>query len=86
MSDEWYQVYAGPMTMCFDHTVLRERRKALGYSQEDVALAIDTTVRTYQKWESGETTPNGHYLIRLINWLDIIDVQNIVQYTDFSDV
>lgn len=84
-SDEWYQVYAGPMTMCFDHTVLRDRRKALGYSQEDVALAIDTTVRTYQKWESGETTPNGHYLIRLINWLDIIDVQNVVQYTDCTD-
>ena len=83
--DVWYQVYAGPITMRFDHTVLRERRKKLGFSQEDVALAIDTTVRTYQKWESGETTPNGHYLIRLINWLDIIDVQNIIQYTDFED-
>lgn len=55
--DVWYQVYARPMTMRFDHYVLRERRKKLGYSQEDVALAIDTTVRTYQKWESGETTP-----------------------------
>ena len=85
IADEWYQVYAGPMTMRFDHTVLRERRKKLGYSQEDVALAIDTTVRTYQKWESGETTPNGHYLIRLINWLDIIDVQCVIQYTDFED-
>lgn len=83
--DVWYQVYAGPMTMRFDHTILRERRKKLGFSQEDVALAIDTTVRTYQKWESGETTPNGHYLIRLINWLDIIDVQCVVQYTDYED-
>lgn len=80
--DEWYQVYAGPLTMCFDHTVLKNRRKKLGYSQEEVALAIDTTVRTYQKWESGETTPNGHYLMRLINWLDIPDVQYVIQYTD----
>ena len=83
--DLWDQVYAGPMTMSFDHTVLRERRKKLGYSQKDVALAIGTTVRTYQKWESGETTPNGHYLVRLINWLDIIDVQYVVQYKDFED-
>ena len=83
--DVWYQIYAGPMTMRFDHTILRERRKKLGFSQEDVALAIDTTVRTYQKWESGETTPNGHYLIRLINWLDIIDVQCVVQYKDYED-
>lgn len=80
--DEWYQVYAGPLTMCFDHSVLKDRRKKLGYSQEEVALAIDTTVRTYQKWESGETTPNGHYLIRLMNWLDIPDVQYVIQYTD----
>ena len=67
--DVWYQVYAGPMTMRFDHTILRERRKKLGFSQEDVALAIDTTVRTYQKWESGKTTPDGYFLIRLLNWL-----------------
>lgn len=81
-NDEWYQVYAGPLTMRFDHTVLKDRRKELGYSQEDVALAIDTTVRTYQKWEAGETTPNGHYLIRLMNWLDISNVQDVIEYTD----
>ena len=80
--DEWYQIYAGPLTMYFDHTVLKDRRKKMGYSQEEVALAIDTTVRTYQKWESGETTPNGHYLMRLMNWLDIPDVQYVIQYTD----
>lgn len=81
-NDEWYQVYAGPLTMRFDHTVLKDRRKELGYSQEDVASAIDTTVRTYQKWESGETTPNGHYLIRLMNWLNISNVQDVIEYTN----
>ena len=83
--DEWYQVYAGPLTMCFDYTVLKDSRKKLGYSQEEVALAIDATVRTYQKWEAGETTPNGHYLIRLLNWLDIPDVQYAIQYNDCEE-
>ena len=78
----WYQVYAGAQTMKFDHTVIKEKRKRLGYSQEFVAEAIETSVRTYQKWESGETTPNGHFLLRLLNILDIESVQDITEYTD----
>lgn len=78
--DYWYQVYAGPKTMQFDYTVLKDRRKALGFTQQQVADAVETTVRTYQKWESGDTTPDGHFLIRLLNWLDIPDIQNVIKY------
>jgi transcriptional regulator with XRE-family HTH domain len=52
------------------------------YTQRDVADAIGATIRTYQKWENGETTPDGHYLLRLMNWLDIRDVQEVVRYTE----
>lgn len=79
--DYWYQVYAGPQTMQFDYSVLKEKRKKLGFTQQQVADAVETTVRTYQKWESGETTPDGHFLIRLLNWLDIPDIQNAIEYT-----
>lgn len=79
--DYWYQVYAGPKTMQFDYTILRDRRKKLGFTQQEVADAVETTVRTYQKWEAGETTPDGHFLIRLLNWLDIPDIQNAIEYT-----
>jgi len=80
--DHWYQVYAGPMRMEFDYTVLKAERKKLKFTQQDVADAVDATVRTYQKWENGETTPDGHYLLRLMNWLDIPDVQSLVKYAD----
>ena len=83
--DYWYQVYAGPKTMQFDYTILKERRKKLGFTQQDVADAVETTVRTYQKWESGETTPDGHFLIRLLNWLDIPDIQNAIEYTTITE-
>ena len=49
---------------------------------QEVADAIGATVRTYQKWENGETTPDGHFLLRLMNWLDIPDAQSVVSYTD----
>ena len=70
--------------MCFTtiFTVLKERRKKLKFTQQEVADALGATVRTYQKWENGDTTPDGHYLLRLMNWLDIPDAQYAVKYTD----
>lgn len=78
--DYWYQVYAGPLTMEFDYKVLKEYRKRFDFTQQQVADAVGTTVRTYQKWESGETTPDGHFLLRLLNWLDISDIQDVTKY------
>jgi len=80
--DIWYQIYAGPQTMEFNHEILKINRKRLKYTQQRVADAIGATVRTYQKWENGETTPDGYYLLRLMNWLDIRDVQDVVRYTE----
>lgn len=80
--DTWYQIYAGPLCMEFDFPVLKEKRKQQKFTQQEVADAIGATVRTYQKWENGETTPDGHYLLRLMNWLDIPDVQYAIKYTD----
>lgn len=82
---EWRQLYAGPQTMEFDNEALRDFRKAKKMTQSNVADAIGTSVRTYQKWESGETTPDGHYLLRLMNWLDIDSVQSLVKYIDPPD-
>lgn len=81
----WEQVYAGPQTMEFDNEMLREFRLEKKMTQSKVAAAIGTSVRTYQKWESGETTPDGHFLLRLMNWLDIDNVQSLVKYIDFPD-
>lgn len=82
---EWEQIYAGPQTMEFDNEALREYRRMRNMTQSNVAEAIGTSVRTYQKWESGETTPDGHYLLRLMNWLDIDSVQRLVKYIDPPD-
>ena len=81
----WTQIYAGPQTMSFDHTALREYRKKAKLTQSEVADAIGTSVRTYQKWENGETTPDGHFLIRIMNWLDIGDVQQLTRVIDLPE-
>ena len=60
---------------------IKKLRMQRGMTQKDVADAIGANVRTYQKWESGDSTPDGHYLLRIMNWLDIQDVQDIISYT-----
>ncbi|MBQ1951133.1 MAG: helix-turn-helix transcriptional regulator [Clostridia bacterium] len=35
-------------------------------------------LRTYQKWEKGETIPDGYNLIKLMNYLNIETVQNFI--------
>ena len=78
---KWLQIYAGPQTMSFNYKVIKARRKKLGYTQQQVAEAVQTNVRTYQKWENGETTPDGYYLLRILNWLDIPKVSDVITYS-----
>lgn len=41
---------------------------------------IQANVRTYQKWENGETKPDGYFLLRILNWLDINDIQSLTEW------
>ena len=81
----WRQIYAGPQTMFFNHEALKNFRTEQKMTQAEVAAAIDTSVRTYQKWESGVTTPDGHNLLRLMCWLNIRYVQDLIIYKDYPD-
>ena len=76
----WNQVYAGPLTMEFDYTILKEYRNRLNYTQQEVANAVGANLRTYQKWEYGSTQPDGYYLLRLMDWLDIPSIQEAVRF------
>ena len=66
--------------MSFDSDALRTFRKDSGMTQLELATAIGASVRTYQKWEKGETVPDGHNLLRLMNWLQIDSVQHLIKY------
>lgn len=81
---KWIQIYAGPQTMSFNYKILKEHRTALGYTQQKVADAVQANIRTYQKWENGETKPDGYYLLRIMNWLDIPNINDIIIYDSFN--
>lgn len=78
-SDLWYPLYTGPQLMEFDYNQLKYYREREKLTQKQVAEAIGSTVRTYQKWESGATCPDCRYLLRLMNVLDIQTVQDLTK-------
>lgn len=49
--------------------LLRKARKARGLRQEDVAGEIGVHVKQVGRWESGENTPRGLNLVRLVQLL-----------------
>src|SRR6266516_221885 len=62
--------------------VLIRERERRGLSQQDVATAVDASLRNYQRWESGETFPHPYSLQKLqgffgecINEVMIFDIQ-----------
>jgi transcriptional regulator with XRE-family HTH domain len=88
-SDVWYALYMGPQLMQFDSEALKDIRNREKLTQQQVADAIGASVRTYQKWERGDTTPDSHHLLRLMNVLDIRDTKELTKVIDpdkFIDV
>ncbi|KZL88938.1 helix-turn-helix domain-containing protein [Clostridium magnum] len=75
--DCWHRLYVGPLLIEFDYKKLKECRNRENLTQKQVAAAIGSAERTYQKWESGETTPDCIYLLRLMNVLNIKEVDEL---------
>lgn len=76
--DIWYLVYSGPLVMEFDKDALRFYRNQINITQKKLADAVGVRLRTYQKWEKGESIPDGYNLIKLMNYLNIDSVQNFI--------
>ena len=56
--------------LAFNATKLREQRKAKGFTQKALAVAVGTSERHYQNWEAGDFEPSGTYMLRLLTALD----------------
>ena len=74
----WKRIYTGPQKMTFNSNALKTKRKAMKLNQKEVADAIGANVRTYQKWENGETIPDGYNLLKLMNWLNLSDPLSLI--------
>jgi transcriptional regulator with XRE-family HTH domain len=71
----WKAAY---LSLC---STLRNRRKALGITQEELAKSIDVDRRTLQRWEAGEMDPPG---MRLFQWAGLLGINIAANVPHFS--
>ena len=67
----WKQIFAGSCVSKFSFKPIIEAREQLKLSQKEVADLADINLRSYQRMEAGESTPDGLALISLMSLLDI---------------
>ena len=60
---------------------IRSARGTRGLTQNTVALMLEVTLRTYCRWESGETVPNVPTLRRLADVLGVT-VTELIEESD----
>lgn len=75
----WALEYCGPALMKLDCSKIVEKREELGYSIKQVAEATDINLRTYQRIENGEGSPDGLNLIKIMNYLDIDSYEDLIK-------
>lgn len=68
---EWYCDYQGPGLLTIDNEAIKYHRKYNNLTQKEVADIIEVSLRTYQKWEAGQTIPDGNSIIRLLQLFNI---------------
>lgn len=52
-------------------TLLKERRQLQYYTQKQLAEMVEVDIRTIQKWEAGERTPDAKNILKLIDTLGL---------------
>ena len=62
----WEQIYVGAKRTLFDSAIISKTREKNGISQKEMAEKIDVNLRTFQRIESGESTPDGLNLIKIM--------------------
>lgn len=81
----WNQLYVGPTEMYFNLDAIKQRRKELGYNQEEVANIIGVSLRSYKYFEQGRYDPNGLQLVRLMNLLNFNDIDALTYRENIED-
>lgn len=83
--DYWAEHYAGPLKMEFDPTRIVKIREEKGLSPKDISDATGINLRTYQRIENGEGSPDGLNLLKIMNFLDIDSYDELIKRNEIKD-
>ena len=84
-TDLWDQIYVGPKKMKFNYLAVSEKRESLNLSLKQVSEATNINVRTLQRIENNESTPDGLNLIKLMDYLGIKSYDSLIIHDKIDD-
>ena len=76
--NRWKQIYSGSRVSQFTFNPIVQRREQLKLSQKEVAELADINLRSYQRIEKGESTPDALNLIELMSILEMRDIESFI--------
>lgn len=85
VKEYWKLEYCGPSLMKLDCSKIAEKREKLRFSTKDVSEATGINLRTYQRIEIGEGSPDGLNLIKIMNFLDINSYAELIKIDQIID-
>lgn len=84
-TDLWEQIYVGPKKMEFNYQTISEKRESMNLSLKQVSEATNINVRTLQRIENNESTPDGLNLIKLMDYLGIKNYDSLIIHEKIYD-
>ena len=81
----WEQVYIGPRLVEFDNKAIERIRNDKNIQLKDLAEGTGVNIRTLQRIESGESSPEGLNLIKIMQYLGISSYMELIKKNDFYD-
>ena len=81
----WEQAYCGAKCMKFDYSVIVKVRERLKISQKEMAEDLDINLRTFQRIEAGESTPDALNLIKMMNYLGLDSYEEFIYKKEIYD-
>lgn len=81
----WRQIFAGSQVSEFTMKPLMAMREKLKLSQKEVAELADINLRSYQRMEAGNSTPDALNLIELMTLLGINGTEAFIAHPEIVD-
>ncbi len=85
LRNKWVQVCSGPGVSEFSLEPIIKKREELKLTQKDVASLANIALRSYQRYEKGESTPNALEFIELMNILGLAGTYKFIKKYEIID-
>ena len=81
----WYSIYTGLNKLEFDYTLISYYREQQRINQKVMCYDLNISLRTFQRFEAGETRPDALDFIKIMEYLNIRDYKKFIKKKRIED-